>query len=79
MRAMPEERDVHTRANDPWRWLKDGQRVKLTQKYRRGQAGTIIAKLDDRIDGWARYAVRLDAFPDRVTDCTRQELAEAAR
>lgn len=41
--------------------LRIGVRVKLTTRWRRGQCGTVEERLDDRIDGMARYGVRRTA------------------
>lgn len=59
----------------PWRLLAIGQRVTSACKYKRGAAGTVTERLDDRMDGMARYGVRLDCDGGKHTaDFCRHEL-----
>lgn len=58
-----------------WRPLKIGQRVALKTAWRRGQQGIVSHKWDDRIDGMARYSLKLDERPDLQTDVVRCEIS----
>lgn len=59
--------------------LKIGCRVKLKTRWRKGQLGFVEERLDDRIDGLAKYGVRLDmmgeAYPPTMFDMCRFELS----
>lgn len=63
----------------PWRVFAVGQRVLVVKGLRKGERGTIAERLDDRLDGYARYGVRLDSLvrfdgTGGIADYCRHEL-----
>lgn len=64
---------MHSKALDCWRQLPIGQRVRLNGKYRKGELGHVEERLDNKIDGLARYGVRLNDC-NRIADLCRYEI-----
>lgn len=65
--------DRFDKALQPWRQFRRGARVKLLCRWRSGYHATVLERLDDRVDGLARYAVKLDN-DDNTSDVTRDEI-----
>jgi hypothetical protein len=58
------------------RQFRVGARVLVLTRWRRGSVGDVIERLDDRVDGLARYGVRLG--DGRISDLSRVELRRVA-
>jgi hypothetical protein len=54
------------------RQFRVGARVIVLTRWRRGSTGEVVERLDDRVDGLARYGVRLG--DGRASDFSRVEL-----